>query len=370
MSIDQRSKLTFKKLWSSKIPDSINCLTVGKPFLEELSEENDILIGTTAGRVLILNQTKPLEGLLETKGGSIKAIQLHDLTGFRALDLAVGDCDGVVTLFSRQQILSKRELSSAITDICIHTDLAGGYQIIAGDITGSVTSFQQHDALWKINIAEESAKLVTLGLRGRRSPAIRCLLSTILKDRFGMDMSCLLVCDGWPFVHFIQNGERILTLQTSTVIHSMCSGNFLTTEGYEKLVEKQNKRRATVESPEKKLTSQQVLMAGADGYVYIMIDFEIYQWFKVGFCLTKILKFRPSSFKEEETDIILCVGHSNQLLGYRNGELICQIVTSDWPHAITLGDVNADGSDELVIGTLDQMIEVFEWEAKDIPDAF
>jgi hypothetical protein len=27
-----------------------------------------------------------------------------------------------------------------------------------------VASFQQHDALWKINIAEESAKLATLGL--------------------------------------------------------------------------------------------------------------------------------------------------------------------------------------------------------------
>lgn len=64
-----------------------------------------------------------MEGLLETKGGSIQSIKLHDLTGFGALDLAVGDCDGVVTLFSRQQILSKRNLGSAITDITIHSDL-------------------------------------------------------------------------------------------------------------------------------------------------------------------------------------------------------------------------------------------------------
>lgn len=40
----------------------------------------------------------------------------------------------------------------------------GGCEIIAGDINGTVTSFQQHDALWKINIAGESAKLTTLGL--------------------------------------------------------------------------------------------------------------------------------------------------------------------------------------------------------------
>lgn len=106
------------------------------------------------------------------------------MTGFGALDLAVGDCDGVVTLFSRQQILSKRDLGSAVTDITIHSDLGnlnhhnfshykpyslfstlvGGCEIIAGDINGTVTSFQQHDALWKINIAGESAKLTTLGL--------------------------------------------------------------------------------------------------------------------------------------------------------------------------------------------------------------
>lgn len=49
---------SFHKLWSNKLQDSINYLAVGKPFLEELSEENDILIGITAGRVLILNQTK------------------------------------------------------------------------------------------------------------------------------------------------------------------------------------------------------------------------------------------------------------------------------------------------------------------------
>lgn len=51
-------QLEYEKLWSRKLQDPINCLAVGKPFLEELIEENDILIGSTAGRVLILNQSK------------------------------------------------------------------------------------------------------------------------------------------------------------------------------------------------------------------------------------------------------------------------------------------------------------------------
>lgn len=44
---------------------------------------------------------------------------------------------------------------------------------------------------------------------------------------------------------------------------------------------------------------------------------------------------------------------------------ISHIRTSDWPHAITLGDVNADGQDELVLGLLDQTIEVYEWKIHD-----
>jgi hypothetical protein len=50
--------LVIETLWSSQLKDPVNCITVGKPFLEDLSEENDLMIGTTAGRVLTLNQTK------------------------------------------------------------------------------------------------------------------------------------------------------------------------------------------------------------------------------------------------------------------------------------------------------------------------
>jgi hypothetical protein len=34
-------------------------------------------------------------------------------------------------------------------------------------------------------------------------------------------MACLLVCDGWPFVHFIQNGERVQSLRCPNPIQSV-----------------------------------------------------------------------------------------------------------------------------------------------------
>ncbi|CEG83168.1 hypothetical protein RMATCC62417_17137 [Rhizopus microsporus] len=354
-----RQTLAFNKLWSTKLHDSVNCLAVGKPFLEDFSEENDILIGTTAGRVLILNQTKPVECLLETKGGSIQAIKLHDLTGFGELDLAVGDCDGVVTLFSRQKILSKRELGSAITDIVVYNDLVGGCEIIAGDMGGVVTSFQQHDALWKINIAEESLKLSTIGMKGRRLPSVQCMLSAIMKDRYGMDMACLLVCDGWPFVHFIQDGERFMSLKTPAVIQSICAGNFIDMNTMRRF-----KPISKARESHTKLDDQQILLGGRDGYVYIMINFEIYPWIKVDFPITNIQRWRPSDLKEHEVDLLICTGHSNQVLVFQNGEKISTIQTLDWPLAVTLGDVNADGKDELILGLLNQTIDVYECEIK------
>ncbi|KAI8393508.1 uncharacterized protein BYT42DRAFT_551293 [Radiomyces spectabilis] len=352
----------FNKLWSSKLEDSINCVVVGKPFLDDLSEENDLLIGTTAGRVLILNQTKPVECLLETKGASIQALQLYDLTGYGATDLVVGDSGGVITLFSRQQILSKRDLGASVTQIQIHKDLVSGYEIVAGDNSGTVTSFQQYDALWKLNVAEESAKLATLGMKGRRSPFIRCILSATLTDCFGMEMSCLLVCDGYPFIHFIQDGERIQSLRVPTVVRSICAGHFLNTETMKNFVTTPTKTQKTGNGATK-LDSCQVLLAGQDGYVYIMVNYEIYRWFKVGFCLNKVVGFRPRCLGDHDTDLVVCVGHSNTVHVYKDGQPVATIETSDWPHVVTFGDVNADGQDELILGLLNQTIEVYQWNA-------
>lgn len=49
------------------------------------------------------------------------------------------------------------------------------------------------------------------------------------------------------------------------------------------------------------------------------------------------------------------------MLVFQNGEKVSVISTSDWPHAVTLGDVNADGRDELILGLLNQTIDVYEY---------
>lgn len=56
-------------------------------------------------------------------------------------------------------------------------------------------------------------------------------------------------------------------------------------------------------------------------HAYSHFTIQIFQWFRVGFCLEKIIRFRPSALDDNETDLIICTGHSNEVLIYQNGEV-------------------------------------------------
>ncbi|KAI8337561.1 hypothetical protein BC941DRAFT_425623 [Chlamydoabsidia padenii] len=356
---ERRWQLVIEKLWSTQLKDPVNCITVGKPFLEDLSEENDLMVGTTAGRVLTLNQTKPVVDLLETKGGAVQTLNLQYLTGHGVKDLVVGDADGVVTLFSKQQILTKRPVGAPISIIEIHENLVGGYEIIVGDTSGMISSFRQHDTLWKFNLDQWSRKMAAEDTWGRQSATITCIHSVRLTDPFGLQVSCLLVANGWPMLYSMHQGQCIQTFRTPSPIQSMCSGYFITTQMKNKILNTTAfKSRRKMDT---KLDTPQVLLAGQDGNVYIMIDFEIYPWIKIGFHITQISCFRPSGLYDHEPDMVICMGHSNLVKICHHGQVISEIKTKDWPHTMTMGDVNTDGKDELVIGLLDQSIEVYKY---------
>ncbi|ORY91382.1 hypothetical protein BCR43DRAFT_446549 [Syncephalastrum racemosum] len=109
---------------------------------------------------------------------------LHDLTGQHALDLAVGDANGVITMFSREQILSKRDIGTAVAQLEIHEDVGeraydvntlctvNGYEIVAGGVNGALYSFRPHQTLWKFEVAEASARLASLGSVSQPAPVL------------------------------------------------------------------------------------------------------------------------------------------------------------------------------------------------------
>jgi hypothetical protein len=62
------------------------------------------------------------DSVLETKCGAILSVLLHDVTGFGSTDLIVGDSEGVVAIFEKRQMLSKRQLGSAIRCLEVFRD--------------------------------------------------------------------------------------------------------------------------------------------------------------------------------------------------------------------------------------------------------
>ncbi|KAI8093362.1 uncharacterized protein BX664DRAFT_105662 [Halteromyces radiatus] len=266
----------------------------------------------------------------------------------------------MVTSFSNQQILTKQSVGAPISCIDIHENLVGSYEIIIGDTSGMISSFRQHDTLWKFNLEQWSRTMAAEGTINRQSATIGCIHSTKLTDSFGLQMSCLLVTNGWPMIHFMHEGQCIQTLRTSTTIKSICSGHFLTIHTKNRILDTTPSKIHHKETHEK-LSSRQVLLAGQDGIVYVMIDFEIFPWFHVGFHICQIMCFRPFGMPETEPDLVICMGHANKVKIYQNAQVVSEIETKDWPHTMTMGDVNTDGKDELVIGLLDQSIEVYRY---------
>jgi hypothetical protein len=66
------------------------------------------------------------ERVLDTRGGSVQDLQLHDVTRFGAttsLDLIVGDGDGHITIFSHHEILQRSSAAYAITTLAVTTDI-------------------------------------------------------------------------------------------------------------------------------------------------------------------------------------------------------------------------------------------------------
>ncbi|RUS34564.1 hypothetical protein BC938DRAFT_479670 [Jimgerdemannia flammicorona] len=130
--------------------------------------------------------------------------------------------------------------------------------------------------------------------------------------------------------------------------------------------------------------NKQVVLAGDDGYVYIMEsetmkvanhlhvahDHQVTKLLKIDYPVINVSRFRPRDAPhrvgdgggDDATDYLLCTGHFNGVHVYKDGELVTIIETEDWVHTLAWGDVDGNGRDELVLGLLDQSVEVYGYE--------
>lgn len=90
---------------------------------------------------------------METKGGSVLVLMLHDIMKFGTIDLLVGDADGQLIFISRHSTLSRLSFSDAICSISVDKRFPWIY---IGNNAGTLNCFQPpNDVLWKLRLQDD-----------------------------------------------------------------------------------------------------------------------------------------------------------------------------------------------------------------------
>jgi len=331
------------KIWSVKFDENFCAMTVATIFQPK---GLCLIIGCEDGMVRIYNL--PSNGppslvpqmKLETKSGPIQCLAVHDVTRFYHNDLIVGDSCGMLTVFCNKQILSRQSLSAdSLICLTVIEDNAGSPAIVSSNDTGVITGTQPTSELWRINLNTLNNKNSSQCIK------VTCLLSVKLTDSSGNPRQYVIVADNAKRIHVVSSGTVISSLQAPSNITAMCQGRFVPSS------------KLSLPSPNPSASdSEQVALAGANGAVYIMHDFQITLDDYIN-AKSPITSMCTVGQPDLTSDLLLCAGHFSSLNIYRDGQLLTQFPTSDWVHSIVPADIHCDGgSTQVVIGCLDSTV--------------
>ncbi|XP_053405304.1 uncharacterized protein LOC123566151 isoform X2 [Mercenaria mercenaria] len=285
-------------------------------------------------------ETKNPQILLETKGGPIQTMAVHDVTKFYNDDLVTGDSVGMVTVFCNQQILCRHSLArDSIKCLQIHKDPLGNCSIVTSDESGYICAILPSKELWRININN----LPTSKGPSEKS-VVTCLLSTDLVTPTGEKCSYILAADDSKRLHFVHQGEVVMTLNTPEVITAMCSGLFIDTD----------KLDVGQEASSMKSHSH-VALGCNNGAIYILHNFTITEeeFGNAKYHITHLICHPSVNLK---VDLLLCAGHFNSLHVYHEGKKVGHYQTPEWINSMDISYTNKDRKPEIVVGCLDNSV--------------
>ncbi|PVD26397.1 hypothetical protein C0Q70_14072 [Pomacea canaliculata] len=91
--------------------------------------------------------------LIETKGGPIQCLAVHNVTRFGQKDVTAVDSQGTLTVLCGQQILSRQSLAAhALTCLQVQEDGRGYIEIVTSTEGGLITACQASSQLWSFNL--------------------------------------------------------------------------------------------------------------------------------------------------------------------------------------------------------------------------
>ncbi|KAJ8044464.1 hypothetical protein HOLleu_07223 [Holothuria leucospilota] len=196
---------------------------------------------------------------LESKGGPIQVIALHDVTKFGSVDIITGDSRGLMTILSNGQILDRQHVSDhSINSLKVDEDLIGNTSIVAGDSSGLVSALLPFSPLWKFKVRPEHG----VGKQpGTSQPSAKSLLAfSGPSSPAGHVTNYILVSDDQNCLHVLQQGSRVLTIAVPGLVTAMSSGVFQGSSG---------------EIDQRYSTIKEVALGCHNGTIYIMKEFKV-----------------------------------------------------------------------------------------------
>mmetsp|Transcript_10624 Transcript_10624/g.18228 ORF Transcript_10624/g.18228 Transcript_10624/m.18228 type:complete len:213 (+) Transcript_10624:123-761(+) len=95
--------------------------------------------------------------LLDTKGGgAVQALWVQRIQN-GAVEIVAGDSEGLLTIFSQEQIVWRGRFSSALTSVAAHVDASSCLSYIAGDVDGTLLAFSQWERSpqWRLRLVDD-----------------------------------------------------------------------------------------------------------------------------------------------------------------------------------------------------------------------
>ncbi|XP_013381513.1 uncharacterized protein LOC106152470 [Lingula anatina] len=340
-------KCTIDVLWNQKLPENFNIIKVGKVFRQACQS---LVTGCEDGVIRIYDIAQIQRGInvkllhsLETKGGPIQALAVHDVTRFGATDLVVGDSRGSVTIFCQEQILSRSHVSDHSIDCMqIQQDDTGHVAVVTGDSDGNVCALLPYSELWRIRARDHVP--VPKSVSG--SYKIKSLLSLEIPSCPGVaSTNYILASDSCRNLYIIQQGSVVKVIQTPCVISAMTCGKFAHVEGDDTAPVPDE-----VGSLAASKSAHQVALGGETGAIYILHNFQILseEYANIELPITKL----SSLPGENHSDLLLCAGYFNSLIVVQNGKELCKHTTPDWVNSIVVTD-----RDNILLGCIDNTVQ-------------
>lgn len=339
-------KISLQTVWKAYLEEAFNVIAVGVVFKEKAKL---LVVGCEDGAVRLYQlphsnnketfHLKPWK-CLESKGGPIQVIALHDVTKFGSVDIITGDSRGLMTILSNGQILDRQHVSDhSINSLKVDEDLIGNTSIVAGDSSGLVSALLPFSPLWKFKVRPEHG----VGKQpGTSQPSAKSLLAfSGPSSPAGHVTNYILVSDDQNCLHVLQQGSRVLTIAVPGLVTAMSSGVFQGSSG---------------EIDQRYSTIKEVALGCHNGTIYIMKEFKILVQPYANIQLPIMHLKEIPSVRGDGLDSLLCAGHFRAVLLLHGGQILSRYEVSDLVVTMETCQTDTDGRVETFIGCRDKTL--------------